>query len=89
MLDDGKLIFLSTMINMYLALLLAINKPFNVAELLPDQRYANSDAVILHHGSGDVYSSDPLVISIDVQPCPNVVVFSEAEALTFRSSLMS
>ncbi len=42
-----------------------------------------ADALVLHHGSGNVPSDDPRVVSFDVLPCANVDVVGEAEALPF------
>lgn len=44
---------------------------------------SDSNALILHLGSGNVASPDPRVISLDVVPCENVDIVGEAEYLPF------
>jgi SAM-dependent methyltransferase len=43
------------------------------------------DQVVLHLGSGNVPSTDPRVISLDVLPCESVDVVAEAESLPFAN----
>lgn len=82
---DGKPILVRTILAMHLASPPGNNISRNIGEYLPGNHYAGPDAVILHLGSGDVPSTDPRVISMDVLPCPNVDIVCEAESLPFRS----
>jgi len=43
----------------------------------------NSNALILHLGSGNVPCPDPRVISLDILPCENADIVGEAEELPF------
>jgi len=44
------------------------------------------DAVVLHLGSGNVPSTDPRVISLDVLPCEHVDLVADAEELPFQNN---
>jgi len=56
----------------------------NIAEFVSPQGLQD-DAVILHHGSGDVPSSDRRVISMDILPTSAADIVAEAEHLPFRT----
>jgi len=65
---DGKPILVRTILAMHLEAPPGNNISRNIGEYLPGNHYAGPDAVILHLGSGDVPSTDPRVISMDVLP---------------------
>ncbi len=48
-------------------------------------RSVPSDAICLHLGSGDVPSTDPRVISMDILPTANTDIVAEAEYLPFKT----
>ena len=57
----------------------------NIAEYILPLHLAR-DAICLHLGSGDVPSSDPRVISIDILPTESTDLVAEAEALPFATN---
>lgn len=83
---NGKPILVRTILDWHLTPPPADKISRNIGEFTPGTRSAGAGAVILHLGSGDVPSSDPRVISMDVLPCPNVDIVCEAEALPFRDA---
>ena len=57
----------------------------NIAEYIPARR----PGWTVHLGSGNVPCTDPMVVSLDILPLPNVDVVAEAEALPFATSAIS